>query len=107
MIKVTIVTDSDGEYKGFQITGHADYEEYGKDIICAAVSCLALNTMNSIEALTDDGTYGVTEDGLLKFRFTGGCSEQAELLMDSFVLGLTGIQEKYGSDYMKFRFKEV
>jgi uncharacterized protein YsxB (DUF464 family) len=107
MIKVTIVTNPDGEYKGFQITGHADYAEYGKDIVCAAVSCLALNTINSIEALTDDGTCGAEEDGLLKFKFTSGCSEQAELLMDSFVLGLTSIEEEYGSDYMKLRFKEV
>lgn len=107
MIKVTIVTNSDGEYRGFQVSGHAGYDECGKDIVCAAVSCLALNTINSIEALTEDRCYGATDDGFLKFKFTNGCSEQAELLMDSFVLGLTGIQEEYGSDYMKFRFKEV
>ncbi len=107
MIKVTIVTNPDGEYRGFQITGHAGYAEYGKDIVCAAVSCLAVNTMNSIESLTDDDTCGWQQEGLLKFKLTNGCSEQAELLMDSFVLGLTSIQEEYGSDYMKLRFKEV
>ena len=107
MIKVTIVTNSDGEYKGFQVTGHADYDEYGKDIVCAAVSCLALNTMNSIEALTEDSVYGIQEDGLVKFKLTNGCSEQSELLMDSFVLGLAAIREEYGSDYLKLRFKEV
>ena len=30
------------------ISGHAMYDEYGKDIVCAAVSSTALNTLNII-----------------------------------------------------------
>ena len=36
---------------GFEITGHAGYAEYGQDIVCAAVSVLALNMANSVERL--------------------------------------------------------
>ncbi|MBR5473905.1 MAG: ribosomal-processing cysteine protease Prp, partial [Lachnospiraceae bacterium] len=78
-----------------------------KDIVCAAVSCLAVNTMNAIELLTDDDTSALQQDGLLKFKLTNGCSEQAKLLLDAFVLGLKSIESEYGSDYMKLRFKEV
>ena len=37
-----------GQYKSFQIEGHAEYAEEGEDIICAAVSALVINTAISI-----------------------------------------------------------
>ena len=54
MIKVTFYKNSDGSYAGFQSLGHAGYSEHGSDIICAAVSVLVINTINSITELTDD-----------------------------------------------------
>ena len=36
------------------ITGHAQYAEEGKDIVCAAVSVLAQTLIRSIEWLTKD-----------------------------------------------------
>ena len=38
-----------GHYKSFHINGHAMYAEAGSDIVCAAVSALVINTINSIE----------------------------------------------------------
>ena len=55
MIKVTIYQSSEGEISGFAIQGHAGYAESGSDIVCAAVSVLAQNTVNSIEQFTQDG----------------------------------------------------
>ena len=55
MIKVTIYQSSEGEILGFAIQGHAGYAESGSDIVCAAVSVLAQNTVNSIEQFTQDG----------------------------------------------------
>ena len=37
---------------GITVDGHANYEEPGKDIICAAVSVLAQNLIRSLESLT-------------------------------------------------------
>ena len=53
MICIT-VTESDGEYISVESNGHADYAEKGQDIICAAVSALIVNTVNSVETLTED-----------------------------------------------------
>ena len=54
MITVTICQSSEGEITGFSIQGHAGYAERGSDIVCAAVSVLAQNTVNSIEQFTQD-----------------------------------------------------
>ena len=39
---------------GFRTEGHAEYAEYGQDIVCAAVSILVMNTMESIRLLSSD-----------------------------------------------------
>ena len=39
---------------GITVGGHAGYAKTGNDIICAAVSTLAENLVNSLDALTDD-----------------------------------------------------
>lgn len=35
----------------FELTGHADAGEYGNDIVCAAVSVLAISTVNGLQQL--------------------------------------------------------
>jgi len=107
MIEALIVKHPNGTYKGFRISGHSGYAEAGQDIICAAVSALAINTVNSVEALTADSMTGSQKDGFLQFKFTGRCSKESELLMRSLVIGLTNIQEEYGKSYLKLSFKEV
>ena len=89
--------------------GHAGYDEYGRDIICAAVSSLTLNMANSVEAFTEDGFEGSMEEetGRFSFRFTGEISPESKLLMDSLVLGLKNIEDSYGDEYIRIRFEEV
>lgn len=50
MIKIKVEYDNNFISK-IVITGHANYDDYGKDIICAAVSASVLTTINGIIAL--------------------------------------------------------
>ena len=81
-------------YCGIVIKGHAGYAEEGEDIICAAVSALAINFYNSVETFTDDGFEGIAgqEDVQFDFRFTSDISPESQLLMNSLVLGLQNIE---------------
>lgn len=67
MICIT-VTESDGEYISVESNGHADYAEKGQDIICAAVSALIVNTVNSVETLTEDLIISEAGDGYVYFH---------------------------------------
>ena len=103
------VWKSGHQYKGFECAGHAGYAEEGSDIICAAVSALAVNTINAIEQFTED-PYQVeqAEDGgYLKVLFPEGLSEKAALLMDSLVLGIENIEAEYGNEYITLLLEEV
>ena len=111
MITATFFKDSNGVHRGFSFIGHAGYGEHGSDIVCAAVSILAVNCVNSIEVFAkDEGISNVDEEtGLLTFTFVEKeVSEKASLFIDSLILGINGIIEELGNeDYLQIIFKEV
>lgn len=101
MIQVQAVKQN-GRYKSFTIEGHAGYADPGEDIVCAAVSALVINAINSIEKFTEDAYTCDCQDGMIKsWEFTSEVSEQTTLLMDSLMLGLADVQKSYGEKYLK------
>lgn len=50
MIKIKVLKENN-YYKEIQINGHANYDDYGKDIVCASVSSIIITTINAIESL--------------------------------------------------------
>ena len=107
MITVKVLIDSDGRYQGFQVKGHAGYAGAGEDIVCAAVSVLTQNTINSIEAFTEDNISYSVDDGYLECSFSGAISEESKLLMNSMMLGLNSIVESYKTDKKKNQFIRI
>jgi len=88
--------------------GHAGFAPYGSDIVCAAVSALVINTVNSIEAFTGDvfeSAVHQEEDVVSLELASSPASEKAELLLNSLVLGLTGIAREYGKKYIRLKTK--
>jgi len=109
MIRITIYKNDRGIYTGFKSAGHAGYAAEGSDIICSAVSVLVINTINSIETLTDD-KFIVTSDeqlGLIEVNFDSDLSPDGILLMNAMVLGLKMIQADYNNDYIYLKIEEV
>ncbi|MEQ9763768.1 ribosomal-processing cysteine protease Prp [Streptococcus jiangjianxini] len=82
-----------------EITGHAGSGEFGYDIVCAAVSTLSINLVNSIEVLTDctaDVTIDEIDGGYMKITLsdlTDLKDEKVQLLFESFLLGMTSLAE--------------
>ncbi|MGT2926589.1 ribosomal-processing cysteine protease Prp [Streptococcus cuniculipharyngis] len=88
-----------------KVIGHAGSGPYGYDVMCASVSTLCLNFLNSLEVLADyqpnyqlnqkDGGYLLIDlsamDKLVK-------KETARILYDSFQLGLSQL----GADSPEF-----
>ena len=101
------VRKKNGSYEEFISKGHAGYAEVGQDIVCAAVSALIINTVNSLEKFTDDKFDVQEKDGFVSIRFRNDLSEQGMLLMDSLLLGLTEIAGSYNNRYLTVKVKEV
>ena len=95
---------------GFKALGHAGYAEAGEDIVCASVSVLTINTINSIETFTSaKSNLSCDEEcGMIDFRIVGNSGKDVKLLLDAMVLGLETIAEDNNySNYMDITYEEV
>jgi len=107
VIVATILHNKDGLSVGFTVKCH------GVPIVCAAVSMLAINTINSMDKL-----LGLTEqDYYCKWNDEGGFigfalrraslrTTGAGLLLDALVLGLSDVSERYPQD-IRFECKPI
>ncbi len=64
MINIKIVKKNDF-ISNITIKGHADYSDYGKDIVCASVSSIATTTVNAIIRLDNQIIEFDEKDGFL------------------------------------------
>ena len=49
--------------KVIEITGHAQYDDYGKDIVCSAASSIVTTTINGILSINDKAiSYELLKD---------------------------------------------
>ena len=110
MTTIVIRKTSERDYRGFTCMGHAEYARRNQpDIVCAAVSVLVTNTINSLTELAGEKVNLVTneETGFIKCDFEGGLQEKSQFLLDSMVFGLQTISKDYGSKYVQVKFEEV
>ena len=79
---------------GIQMEGHANRSVNGQDIVCAAISALTCNLINSMEELTDNRIRADTDSGKTVIEWE--ClDERGKLLVDSWFLGLVTINQEY------------
>ena len=108
MITATI-TKNNNKITGFELSGHADYADEGSDIVCAAVSAMSINTVNSIASFTEDkiecSEPDDEEGGYLKFSVSDP-SDKSVLLLNSFELGLVTVMESYGEEFLEIIYLE-
>jgi len=98
MIRIKISRNNGGQISGFIAQNHGD------NIVCAAVSALVLNAVNSIEAFTEEAmTVDAPGDdsGYIELRLpeieAGNDGRDADLLLSSMLLGLNHIRDQYPS----------
>lgn len=98
MVNVNFLVLNTGDIKGFNILGHSLYSEYGKDIVCAAISSavyLVINTITDIYKV--DCQISVNESsGKLNMKI----KDERELykcedLLKGLELHLCGLSETY------------
>ena len=80
-----------GQFTAFTVKNHGD------SYVCSAVSMLVLNTVNCIEALTEqafDCDYD-NDGGYIRFALTAPRLDGAGILLDAMLFGLKSVQEQY------------
>ena len=114
MTTIVIQKDKNQQYREVLCMGHAEFAKkhlfYKEpDVLCASISVLVLNTLNSLEELAGESLQVVTneETGFIKCDFENSLQEKSVFLLDAMVFGLQQLSEKYGEQYLQVKFEEV
>ena len=103
MINIDLLIDKKDEIVGFEITGHAEYDEYGKDLVCSAVTILAYSCVNSLDKYIDDVTF--SDDEITMSVEIKNPNRDTEVIFDYFNTGIETLLGNYSS-YVKLNYKE-
>lgn len=99
MIKIIINEQQFGRISSFEMKGHADFAEHGKDLVCAGASAVSFGAVNAVIALT-----GITPDihqgsdgGYLKVEFpVTEKDDEIQLIVKAMIVSLQTIEQDYG-----------
>ena len=95
MIDITVQPDK------ITVSGHAEYAEPGKDIVCAAISTLSQVFVASVEELTAAKIKTAQTSGYMEIVIEES-TERAQVLLDSFLLGCRMIADQYPDNVRVF-----
>jgi len=102
MIKINVKKNKNTIYQ-ITIKGHANYDEFGKDIVCAAVSTMAITTTNAIISL-DESIDCIEKNGMLDIKVLKD-TEVNKKLLDNMLKMLEELEQEYPKN-IKIRNEE-
>ncbi|MFM1515573.1 ribosomal-processing cysteine protease Prp [Helcococcus ovis] len=111
MIRVDIYL-REGKIKGFNVSGHAEFDDSGKDIVCAGVSILTFNTIDAFTDILKIKKYiqYSIEDNHIELILNKELDKEkmhdAQLILKKYELGIQSILKEY-SDYIELYYTEV
>lgn len=100
-----------GKLISFTFEGHADYGNYGEDIVCAAATAQCMMIYNGIDEILkipnrldmkqDGGYFSMSID-----KASDAEKEKAQVLLETLMLGMKAIETQH-TDHIKIIEEEV
>ena len=110
MININIFRDNNGSVVGYRIEGHANYDEHGRDILCAAISVLSQTTLIALNKVCGidekDLCFSVDNDrGYLDVSLSKNLEKEsrykADIVLDTMIVGIEDLSAQY-PEYINF-----
>ena len=77
-----------------EISGHANYDEFGKDIVCASVSSVIMTAVNSIMNI-DNSSISYVDDGNKIIIKKLNDNEIVDKLLNTMIVILKDLEKQY------------
>lgn len=85
------------------IKGHAKYDDFGKDIVCASVSSIVITTINAILKVKNDAIMYKQKEGFLEIKVI-----KKDLVIDILIQNMVDLFKELKENYPKnIRIEEV
>ncbi|MBQ8234598.1 MAG: ribosomal-processing cysteine protease Prp [Bacilli bacterium] len=88
MIKISLLKDQ------IIIKGHANYAEYGNDIVCASVSSIAITTINAILRFDSNNISYIEKEGYLEINIINHTKE-VDILLTNMIELFKELEKQY------------
>ncbi|MFA6939691.1 MAG: ribosomal-processing cysteine protease Prp [Clostridiaceae bacterium] len=108
MIKAAFKKSKD-KILAFDITGHADFDDYDRDIVCSGVSAVSQTIVIGITEVLKAHAFVSAEEGNLSLNLYKSSKEdidKCQTLLETMKLGLISMEKGYG-DYINVIEEEV
>lgn len=99
MIKILIIRNQLGNISGYKVKGHANFDAYGKDIVCSAVSATTQMITNGLMEIVGVHLTIRKLEGLMDCHLPDHLPirkrEDANVLLETMLLSLQNISLDY------------
>ncbi|MBY8912780.1 ribosomal-processing cysteine protease Prp [Bacillus sp. YC2] len=113
MIQATIRRSrTEEDVLSFEMTGHADFAEHGRDLVCAAVTAVVFGAVNAVIALAPlEPILDIGQDGgYFYFEFPEAADQEAfqkaQLLIEGMIVSLETIERDY-NDHLRLTTNQI
>lgn len=76
------------------IKGHANHDDYGKDIVCASVSSIVTTSVNAVLSFDKDAIKYVVKEGFIEITILKN-DEKTNVLLANMVTLLSDLASQY------------
>jgi hypothetical protein len=88
-----VLTRHKGKIRSITISGHAESDVYGRDLVCAAVSGILTGCTNAIQ---EEAKFHLdVDEGYYKLEAIDSLSPHDEAVIDTIIVGLKTIANEY------------
>lgn len=103
MIDVTLLIKKEKRL-GFAIKGHANFDQHGYDIVCAAVSILSYTAVNTLDYYEIDFDFFDDENEMkVSLKNSNG---KSEIILNDLEIGIKTLLTNY-NEYVNLNYREV
>lgn len=103
MIQVKIKC-SKSQIQEMIVKGHAEYDDAGKDLVCAGVSSIMFGLLNALDEIAE-GSVDISVDNQIKIK-TGKTDIILQTILRTGLIQLQTVEESY-PEFIKIKMQEV
>lgn len=105
MVNVIFFKTKENFLKGFLVFGHANFKEFGKDIVCAGISSCVFMCCNAILEIAKKSTIVLKREGKISLK-TNSESLIVQAFLNALKNHLTLLKDQY-EENIKLKVVEV
>lgn len=108
MLEITFFRDGDRRFAGFAARGHADFAEFGQDIVCAAVSAILQAARLGLEHYAGGEIEAAQEPGSMRLIVGQGSrdNESVAAIGTTADLAITQVARRF-SDHVSIVHESI